>query len=64
MTAQLAEKTNREIAAALHLSEKTVEWHVSNVLRKLGFRTRSELAVWAVRVGLVEEEARTHARVQ
>jgi DNA-binding CsgD family transcriptional regulator len=37
-------RTNREIAQALFLSPKTVERHVSNVLRKLGARNRTELA--------------------
>ena len=36
--------TNREIADALFLSPKTVERHVSNVLRKLGARNRAGLA--------------------
>jgi DNA-binding NarL/FixJ family response regulator len=36
--------TNREIAATLFLSPKTVERHVSNSLRKLGARNRAELA--------------------
>jgi DNA-binding NarL/FixJ family response regulator len=34
-------RTNREIGAALHLAEKTVERHVSRVLGKLGARTRA-----------------------
>lgn len=34
---------NREVAAALFLSEKTVERHLSNVYRKLGIRSRAEL---------------------
>jgi DNA-binding NarL/FixJ family response regulator len=46
--------TNREIAQILHLSEKTVESHRANVLRKLGMRDRVELVRWAVRRGLVE----------
>jgi predicted ATPase/DNA-binding CsgD family transcriptional regulator len=45
-------KANREIASALFITEKTVEWHVGNSLRKLNFRARAELAVWAVAVGL------------
>ncbi len=45
-------KGNREIAGALFITEKTVEWHVGNSLRKLNFRARAELAVWAVAVGL------------
>ena len=36
--------TNREAAARLFLSPKTVESHLSNVYRKLGVRTRTELA--------------------
>ena len=38
--------TNREIADHLHISVKTVEMHVSNALRKLGFRSRVQLATW------------------
>jgi non-specific serine/threonine protein kinase len=45
-------KANREIASALFVTEKTIEWHVGNSLRKLNFRARAELAVWAVAVGL------------
>ena len=36
---------NKEIAAALHLSPRTVEKHVENLLRKTGARSRTELAV-------------------
>ncbi len=41
--------TNREIAEILHLSEKTVENHRSNAMRKLGMRDRVELVRYAIR---------------
>jgi DNA-binding NarL/FixJ family response regulator len=40
--------TNREIAAKLLIAERTADTHVSNVLGKLGARTRSQIAAWAV----------------
>ena len=43
----------KEIAARLHLSVKTVESHVSNVLRKLQLSTRHELARWATEHRLI-----------
>lgn len=46
--------TNRQIAEALHLAEKTVESHRANVLSKLGMRDRVELVRYAIRRGLVE----------
>lgn len=41
-------KTNAEIAAVLHLSEKTVRNHVSTILEKLQLTNRVELATYAV----------------
>jgi predicted ATPase/DNA-binding CsgD family transcriptional regulator len=40
--------TNREIAAMLVIAERTADTHVSNLLGKLGMRTRSQIAAWAV----------------
>ncbi len=37
----------KEIGARLHISVKTVESHVSNVLRKLQLSNRAELTRWA-----------------
>jgi len=46
--------TTREIAEILHLSEKTVENHRGNAMRKLGMRDRVELVRYAIRRGLIE----------
>jgi DNA-binding CsgD family transcriptional regulator/tetratricopeptide (TPR) repeat protein len=45
-------KTNPEIAAALFLSVRTVKSHVTNILNKLGFDGRSQIAAWVVEAGL------------
>ncbi len=51
---QLAQgKSNKEIAAALVIAEKTARTHVSNILAKLGVSSRTQAALHAVRTGLV-----------
>jgi len=50
-------KANKEIAAALIIGEKTVKTHVSNILSKLGVSSRTQAALYAVRLGLVTREA-------
>ena len=53
--AALAEgATNREIAAALFMAEKTASVHVSRILAKLGVRSRTEAAAVAHRLALVD----------
>jgi DNA-binding NarL/FixJ family response regulator len=47
--------SNREIARALVVSEKTVKTHVSNVLMKLGVADRTQAALFAVRHGLLPD---------
>ncbi len=42
-------RSNREIARALNVSEKTVKAHVSSVLAKLGVQDRTQAALFAVR---------------
>ena len=44
--------TNREIAEALAISERTAGNHVQHILNKLGFSSRARIAVWAVAHGL------------
>src|SRR3954451_20111979 len=46
--------TTKQIAGILHLSEKTVENHRANAMRKLGMRDRVELVRYAIRRGLIE----------
>jgi non-specific serine/threonine protein kinase len=45
--------SNRQIAARLVISERTAEAHVTNLLGKLGLRSRAQVAVWAVEQGLL-----------
>lgn len=46
-------KSNKEIAASLYIGETTVKTHVSNILMKLGVPSRTQAALYAVRIGLV-----------
>ena len=46
---------NGEIAQRLFLSPRTVEKHVSAILRKLGARSRSEAVAEAARLGLLQD---------
>ncbi|HET7091048.1 MAG TPA: response regulator transcription factor [Anaerolineae bacterium] len=50
-------KSNKEIAHQLSLSEKTVKTHVSNILAKLGVPSRTQAALYAVRIGLASIES-------
>ena len=46
--------TNKAIGETLHLSEKTIESHRANLMRKLEMRDRVELVRYAIRRGLIE----------
>ena len=48
-----AGKTNRDIAEALFISEKTVARHVSNIFDKLGVSSRTSAAAWAYQHNLI-----------
>jgi DNA-binding CsgD family transcriptional regulator len=50
-------RTNRQIARALFISEKTASVHVSNIMSKLGATNRSEAAAIAHRLRLLEPNA-------
>lgn len=56
--------TNAEIAARLYLSERTVESHVSSLLRKLGARNRIELAASAAAAPAAASPARLPAALE
>ncbi len=49
-------KSNKEIAAGLHIGETTVKTHVSSVLAKLGMASRTQAAIFAVQSGLVSRD--------
>ena len=49
-------RSNKEIAKALTLSEKTIKTHVSAILAKLGVQDRTQAALYAVRTGLTAQE--------
>ena len=44
--------SNREISAALVITEKTVGSHVEHIMTKLGLRSRTRVAVWAIEHGI------------
>jgi DNA-binding CsgD family transcriptional regulator len=44
---------NQEIAERMGVSVRTAQAHVANAMRKTGTRTRTQLAVYALRAGLV-----------
>ena len=46
--------SNKEIAAALYLSEGTVKNHMTNILGKLGVRDRTQAALAGKRLGLID----------
>ena len=49
-------KANREIAEILVVNYRTIEKHIENMLSKLGFASRAQIAVWAAEKGLGKQE--------
>jgi predicted ATPase/DNA-binding CsgD family transcriptional regulator len=49
-------KSNREIADMLVLSERTIESHVSSILFKLDYTSRTQIATWAIEKGLTGDK--------
>jgi DNA-binding NarL/FixJ family response regulator len=47
-------KSSKEVAVELNLSVKTAETHRSNIMRKLGLHSVSELVLYAVRNNIVQ----------
>ena len=45
---------NRQIGNALVITSGTVANHVANILGRLGLRSRTQIAVWALQTGLIE----------
>jgi predicted ATPase/DNA-binding SARP family transcriptional activator/DNA-binding CsgD family transcriptional regulator len=48
--------SNRQIAQELYLSERTIEHHVSKILRKLGLSSRSQLSTWVTERTLLSSD--------
>ena len=46
-------KSNKDISQALNIGEQTVKTHVSHILGKLGVPSRTQAALYAIRIGLV-----------
>ena len=57
----LSGKTNRAIARAMDISERTVEFHLDHIYTKIGARTRMLAGVWAVRQGIQVEAGEIHS---
>jgi DNA-binding NarL/FixJ family response regulator len=47
--------TNKSIAAAFDISEKTVEFHLGRLYTKIGVRTRMLAGIWAMQQGIEAE---------
>ena len=48
----VAGKTNKAIASEIYISEKTVEFHLDHIYKKIGVRTRLMAGIWALQQGM------------
>ena len=48
-------RTNKAIAAELHVCEKTVEFHLSHIYTKIDVHTRLLAGIWALQQGMDSE---------
>ncbi|MBM7631760.1 LuxR family transcriptional regulator of spore coat protein [Geomicrobium sediminis] len=48
------DKTTKEIAGQLYISEKTVRNHISNAMQKLGVKGRSQAVIELIRLGEIQ----------
>ncbi len=46
---------NKEIAAKLHIAQRTVDAHVEHIRNKLDFHSRAQIAAWASAMGLIKD---------
>jgi DNA-binding CsgD family transcriptional regulator len=51
-------RSNKEVAGRLHLSVRTAENHLLNIMNKLGLDNRAQVAAWVTRTQAAEERAR------
>jgi NarL family two-component system response regulator LiaR len=56
--------SNKDVAQLLGLSDKTVKTHVHRVLAKLGLPSRTQAALYAIRVGLVSPSGENRATMK
>jgi two-component system NarL family response regulator len=53
----IAGDSNKEIAAAIYVSENTVKYHLKNILRKLHVNNRAQVVAWAMRQEWYQQRA-------
>jgi DNA-binding NarL/FixJ family response regulator len=61
LTLLVGGKSNKSIGNALHITEKTVKTHVSNIIAKLGVESRTQAALFAIKQGLIASPDRALA---